>query len=67
MYKGMENDDKKGKMKRRRRENHWLYSPLGPWALIFQFHEHFTENRTPCTSDQLVARPLPKHRTTQTE
>jgi hypothetical protein len=20
---------------------HWLYSPLGPWPLIFQFHYHF--------------------------
>jgi hypothetical protein len=27
----------------------------------------FTDGRTPCTSDQLVARPLPKHRTTQTQ
>jgi hypothetical protein len=25
----------------------------------------FTDGRTPWTSDQLVARPLPKHRTTQ--
>jgi hypothetical protein len=40
-----------------------------PWALAaaFQFHDHFTESRTPWASDQLVARPLPKHRTTQTE
>jgi hypothetical protein len=40
-----------------------------PWALasIFQFHDHFTEGRTPWTSDQLVARPLHKHRTTQTQ
>jgi hypothetical protein len=45
---------------------HWLYSPLGPWPLIFQFHNHFTDGMTPWTSDQLVARPLPKHRTTQT-
>jgi hypothetical protein len=37
-----------------------------PWALAsaFQFHNHFTEGRTPWTSDQFVARPLPKHRTT---
>jgi hypothetical protein len=27
----------------------------------------FTDGRTPWTSDQLVARPLPKHRTTQTQ
>jgi hypothetical protein len=30
--------------------------------LIF---DHFTDGRSPWTSDQLVARPLPKHRTTQ--
>jgi hypothetical protein len=40
-----------------------------PWALAsaIQFHDHFTDGRTPWTSDQLVARPLPKHRTTQTQ
>jgi hypothetical protein len=41
-----------------------------PWALIsdfFQLHNHFTDDRTPWTSDHLVARPLPKHRTTQTQ
>jgi hypothetical protein len=27
----------------------------------------FTDDRIPWTSDQLVARPLPKHRTTQTQ
>jgi hypothetical protein len=39
------------------------------WVLAsaFQFHDHFTDCRTPWTSDQLVARPLPKHRTTQTQ
>jgi hypothetical protein len=46
---------------------HWLYSPLRPWPLIFQFHDRFTDGRTSWTSDQLVARPLPKHRTTQTQ
>jgi hypothetical protein len=46
---------------------YWLYSPLRPWPLMFQFHDHFTDSRTPWTSDQLVARPLPKHRTTQTQ
>jgi hypothetical protein len=35
--------------------------------LCFQFYGHFTDGRTPWTSDQLVARPLPKHRTTQTQ
>jgi hypothetical protein len=37
-----------------------------PWALAseFQFHDHFTDGRAPWSGDQLVARPLPKHRTT---
>jgi hypothetical protein len=40
-----------------------------PWALAsdFQFYDHFTDGRTPWTSDQPVARPLHKHRTTQTQ
>jgi hypothetical protein len=38
-------------------------APLGP-GLCFQFYDHFTDGRTFWTSDQLVARPLPKHRTT---
>jgi hypothetical protein len=40
-----------------------------PWVLAsdFQFYDHFTDGRIPWTSDQLVARPLPKHRTTQTQ
>jgi hypothetical protein len=46
---------------------HLLYSSLGPWPLISQFLDHFTDGRTPWTSDQLVARPLPNHRTTQTQ
>jgi hypothetical protein len=38
------------------------------WALAcFQFPDLFTIGRTPWTSDQLVARPLPKHRTSQTQ
>jgi hypothetical protein len=41
-------------------------APLGP-GVCFQFHDHFTDGRTPWMSDQLVARPLPKHRTTQTQ
>jgi hypothetical protein len=36
---------------------HCLYSPLGPWPLIFRFHDHFTDGGTPWTSDKLVARP----------
>jgi hypothetical protein len=46
---------------------HCLYSPLGPWPLLFSFMIIFTDGRTPWASDQLVARPLPKHRTTQTQ
>jgi hypothetical protein len=40
-----------------------------PWFLAsdFQFHDHFTDGRTPWMSDQLVTSPLPKHRTTQTQ
>jgi hypothetical protein len=34
---------------------------------FFQFHNHFTDCRTPWKSDQLVARPLPKQRATQTQ
>jgi hypothetical protein len=38
------------------------------WALVaFQFPDPVTDGRTPWTSDQLVARPLPKHRTSQTQ
>jgi hypothetical protein len=40
--------------------------PLLCRSLFFHF-DHFTDGRTPWTSDQLVARPLPKHRTTQTQ
>jgi hypothetical protein len=36
---------------------------FGPLSTIFQFHNYFTGGRTPWTSDQLVARPLPKLRT----
>jgi hypothetical protein len=45
---------------------HWLYSPFEPWPLLFSFMITFTDRRTPWTSDQLVAGPLLKHRTTQT-
>jgi hypothetical protein len=37
---------------------------VGPWLLL-QFH--YTDNRTPWTSDQAVSRPLPTNRTTQTQ
>jgi hypothetical protein len=46
---------------------HWLYSPLGPWFLVFSIIIICTDGRTLWTSDQFVARPLPKHRTTQTQ
>jgi hypothetical protein len=35
-------------------------------SFFFLFY-HFTDGRTTWTSDQFVARPLPKHRTTQTQ
>jgi hypothetical protein len=44
----------------------WFYSPCGPWPL-FQSPDLFTIGRTSWTSDQLVARPLPKYRTAQTQ
>jgi hypothetical protein len=52
---------------KRRRTSRVFFFSLAlqpPWALAsaFQFHDHFTDGRTPWTSDRLVARPLPKHR-----
>jgi hypothetical protein len=44
-----------------------LLLPLCSIGLMSQFLDHFTEGRTPWTGDQPVARPLPKHRTTQTQ
>jgi hypothetical protein len=41
-------------------------APVGP-VLFFSFMIIFTEDRTPWTSDQIFARPLPKYRTTQTQ
>jgi hypothetical protein len=40
-----------------------------PWALAsgFYFYDYFTDRRASWTGDHLVARPLPKHRTTQTQ
>jgi hypothetical protein len=43
-----------------------LSLPLWSIGLISQFHDHFTDSRTLSTGDELVARPLHKHRTTQT-
>jgi hypothetical protein len=37
-----------------------------PWPL-FQFLNLYTVGRTPWTGDQPVARPLPTHRTAQTQ
>jgi hypothetical protein len=40
---------------------------VGPWPLL-QFRNHFyTDGRTPWMSDQPVTRPLPTHRSTQTQ
>jgi hypothetical protein len=47
--------------------NLWLYRPfVEPWPL-FTFLILFTVGRTLWTRDQPVARPLPTHRTTQTQ
>jgi hypothetical protein len=45
----------------------WLYNLfVRPWPL-FSFLNLFTFGRTPRTGDQPVSRPLPAHRTTQTQ
>jgi hypothetical protein len=44
-----------------------LLLPLWSTGLISQFLDHFTYGRTPWMGDQLIARPLPKQRTTQTQ
>jgi hypothetical protein len=41
-------------------------APVGPLPL-FQFLNLYTFHRTPWTGEQPVARPLPTHRTTQTQ
>jgi hypothetical protein len=43
-----------------------IYSPSGLWPL-FRFLNLYTVGRTPCTRNQPVTRPLPTHRTTQTQ
>jgi hypothetical protein len=43
-----------------------LLLPLWNIGLISQFHDRFTDGRTPWTGDQLVSRLLPKPRTTET-
>jgi hypothetical protein len=40
---------------------------VGPGPLLQFRNLFYTDGRTPWTSDQSVARPLPTHRTTQTE
>jgi hypothetical protein len=39
---------------------------VGPWPLLQFRNLFYIDGRTPSTSDQPVARPLPTHRTTQT-
>jgi hypothetical protein len=43
-----------------------LHPFVRPWPL-FQFLNIYAVGRTPWTGDQLVARPLPTHRSTQTQ
>jgi hypothetical protein len=45
----------------------WPYSPLLGLGRFFSFLILHTVSRTPWTGDQAVARPLPTHRTTQTQ
>jgi hypothetical protein len=40
---------------------------VGPWPLRQFRNLFYTDGRTPWTGDQPVARPLPTHRTTQTQ
>jgi hypothetical protein len=53
--------------------NSFIHSPMalqpfvGPWPLLQSRKLSYTVGRTPWTSDQSVARPLPTHRTTQTQ
>jgi hypothetical protein len=44
---------------------HWLFQPIQGLRLLFNSVILLFTERTPLTGDQLVARPLPKHRTTQ--
>jgi hypothetical protein len=46
----------------------WLYNPfVGPWPPIQLHNLFFTDSKDPWTSDQPITRPLPAHRTTQTQ
>jgi hypothetical protein len=44
-----------------------LYSPLLGLGRFFNFSILYTVGRTPWTGHQPVAKPLPTHRTTQTQ
>jgi hypothetical protein len=44
-----------------------LYSPLLDLGRFFSFLIFYGDSRTSWTGDQPVARPLPRHRTTQTQ
>jgi hypothetical protein len=45
----------------------WLYSPLLDLGRFFSILIRYTVGRNPWTGDQPVARPLPTHRTSQTQ
>jgi hypothetical protein len=45
----------------------YALQPLWTLAAFFQFPNLYTVGRTPWTGDQPVARPLPTHRTIQTQ
>jgi hypothetical protein len=45
----------------------WLYSPLLGLDRFFSFLIVYSVGRTPWAGDQPVARPLPTHRTAQTQ
>jgi hypothetical protein len=45
----------------------WLYSPLLGPGPFYSFVILYTVDRTPWTGDRPVARPLPTHRTAQTQ
>jgi hypothetical protein len=44
-----------------------LQNFIGPWPLLRFPNLFYTGGRTPWTTDQPIARPLPTHRTTQTQ
>jgi hypothetical protein len=44
-----------------------LTALIGPWLFFSSVIIFYTDGRTPWTSDKPVTRPLPIHRTTQTQ